>query len=44
MKKTYITPEMEIYKLPKQVLLAGSGEGNDDPDEFYDAEGSSTMY
>ena len=24
MKKTYVKPEIDIYELPKQVLLAGS--------------------
>ena len=31
MKKTYFKPEIEVYELPKQVILAGSSEeGADD--------------
>lgn len=26
MKKTYFKPEIEVYELPKQVILAGSSE------------------
>ena len=39
MKKTYVKPEIDIYELPKQVLLAGSN-----PDVFYDEEGDKAQY
>ena len=39
MKKTYVKPEIDIYELPKQVLLAGS-----DPDAIYKIEGAEDQY
>ena len=39
MKKTYVKPEIDIYELPKQVLLAGS-----DPNVFYNEEGDKDQY
>ena len=39
MKKTYVKPEIDIYELPKQVLLAGS-----DPDAIYNQEGYEAQY
>ena len=33
MKKTYIKPEVNIYEMPKQALLAGSGS---DPEIIFD--------
>lgn len=39
MKKTYVKPEIDIYELPKQVLLAGSN-----PDAFYNEVGNENQY
>lgn len=39
MKKTYVKPEIDIYELPKQVLLAGS-----DPNVFYNEVGNENQY
>ena len=39
MKKTYVKPEIDIYELPKQVLLAGSN-----PDATYDVVGDEDQY
>ena len=39
MKKTYVKPEIDIYELPKQVLLAGS-----DPDVIYNLEGDKDQF
>ena len=40
MKKTYVKPEINIYELPKQVLLAGS----DPYVTFYDEVGDEEQY
>lgn len=39
MKKTYVKPEIDIYELPKQVLLACS-----DPNVIYNLEGDEGQY
>lgn len=39
MKKTYVKPEINIYELPKQVLLAGST-----PNATYNEEGDEEQY
>ena len=39
MKKTYVKPEIDIYELPKQVLLASS-----DPNVTNDEEGYEGQY
>ena len=39
MKKTYVKPEINIYELPKQVLLAGST-----PNATNDEEGDEGQY
>ena len=39
MKKTYVKPEIDIYELPKQVLLAGSN-----PCATYNEEGDEDQY
>ena len=39
MKKTYVKPKIDIYELPKQVLLAGS-----DPNVIYNLEGDEDQF
>ena len=39
MKKTYVKPKIDIYELPKQVLLAGS-----DPDDIYNLAGDEDQF
>lgn len=43
MKKTYVKPEVDIYELPKQQLLAASQEPgselSSDPENLYDIKG-----
>lgn len=39
MKKTYFKPEIEVYELPKQVILAGSSEEDELPLEDSEVEG-----
>ena len=46
MKKTYVKPEVDIYELPKQQLLAGSETGSEpgselssEPENLYDKKG-----
>ena len=42
MKKTYVKPEIDIYELPKQVLLAGSDRST--PNATYNEEGDEGQY
>ena len=46
MKKTYVKPEVDIYELPKQLLLSGSNPGSgsgsepySEPENLYDIKG-----
>ena len=43
MKKTYVKPEINIYELPKQVLLAGSN-GSNPCATYYNEEGDEDQY
>ena len=39
MKKEYFTPEITVVKLPKQAILAGSGEMTIDSEKDTETEG-----
>lgn len=39
MKKTYVTPEIDIYELSNQLILAASNPTEPEPDTFNDEEG-----